>query len=110
LTILVIGTRIEGRYTDLPDEAAMNVSLTPELERLVESKVESGEYRSASEVVRHALRLLSREDREHQARLAQLRSQLDPAIAEFERGEAIPGPLAFDQARNEFRRVLGKES
>ena len=36
----------------------MNVSLTPELERLVNEKVESGLYQTASEVVREALRLL----------------------------------------------------
>ena len=30
----------------------MNVSLTPELERLIHTKVESGLYLSASEVVR----------------------------------------------------------
>jgi antitoxin ParD1/3/4 len=35
-----------------------NVALTPELQALVESKVGSGRYRSASEVVRAALRLL----------------------------------------------------
>jgi hypothetical protein len=32
----------------------MNVSLTPELERLVDDKVKSGLYQTASEVVRHA--------------------------------------------------------
>jgi antitoxin ParD1/3/4 len=36
----------------------MNVSLTPELEKFVGTKVESGRYNSASEVVREALRLL----------------------------------------------------
>jgi hypothetical protein len=36
----------------------MNVHLTPELEQLVHSKVESGRYNSASEVVRDALRLM----------------------------------------------------
>jgi antitoxin ParD1/3/4 len=86
----------------------MNVSLTPELERLVEQKVESGDYKSASEVVRHALRLLSRDDQKHQARLEALRAQLDPAIAEYERGESIPGPLAVEQARTEFRRLTGR--
>jgi antitoxin ParD1/3/4 len=35
-----------------------NVSLTPELEAFVDRKVASGRYRSASEVVRAALRLL----------------------------------------------------
>ena len=83
----------------------MNVSLTPELEALVEQKVRSGEYKSASEVVRHGLRLLSAEDREREARLAALRGHLDPAIAEHDRGHTIPGPLAVEQAKAEFRRI-----
>ena len=40
----------------------MNVSLTPELERLVNDKVATGLYTSASEVVREALRLLKEQD------------------------------------------------
>lgn len=42
----------------------MNVSLTPDLERFVREKVDSGLYNSASEVVREALRLLIARDRE----------------------------------------------
>ena len=54
----------------------MNVSLTPELEALVNEKVRSGFYQTASEVVREALRLLKQRDDEarradHQAGLAQ---------------------------------------
>ena len=41
-----------------------NVSLTPELEFLIDSKVASGRYRSASEVVRAALRLLDERERQ----------------------------------------------
>ena len=53
----------------------MNVSLTPELEDLVNEKVRSGFYQTASEVVREALRLLKQRDDEarradHQAGLA----------------------------------------
>ena len=40
----------------------MNVSLTPELEKFVSAKVETGRYSSASEVVREALRLLCHRD------------------------------------------------
>jgi antitoxin ParD1/3/4 len=40
----------------------MNVSLTRELERLVNEKVKSGLYQTASEVVREALRLLKQRD------------------------------------------------
>ena len=42
----------------------MNVSLTPELESLVNEKVRSGLYQTASEVVREALRLLKNRDDE----------------------------------------------
>jgi len=34
----------------------MNISLTPELEKLVKDKVESGLYNNASEVIRESLR------------------------------------------------------
>ena len=42
----------------------MNVSLTPELEELVNQKVRSGLYQTAIEVVREALRLLKQRDDE----------------------------------------------
>ena len=51
----------------------MNVNLTPQLEELVRSKVASGLYTSASEVVREALRLMDEQDRLRAARLEQLR-------------------------------------
>lgn len=38
----------------------LNVSLTPELNEFITSLVQSGEYKSASEVVREGLRLLQR--------------------------------------------------
>ena len=40
----------------------MNVSLTPELDKFVAGKVESGRYNSASEVVRDGVRALIERD------------------------------------------------
>ena len=84
----------------------MNVSLTPELENFVHTKVTDGRYASASEVVREALRLL--EDRE-QARAAQLeefRSEVDRRLASLDRGEGLDGETVFAQIRekSELRR------
>ena len=42
----------------------MNISLTPELERAVREKVESGLYNNASEVIREALRESLKRERE----------------------------------------------
>lgn len=61
----------------------MNVSLTPELERLINDKVETGSYQTASEVVREALRLLKHRDEG----LVQLRSDIHAGIEQISRGE-----------------------
>ena len=55
-----------------------NVSLTKELDQFVSSRVEGGLYANASEVMRTALRLLEKEEREYEEKLAALRT----AIAE----------------------------
>ena len=60
----------------------MNVSLTPQLEAFVRSKVESGRYNNASEVMREALRLLEARDR-----LDRLRAAIAVGDAQIARGE-----------------------
>lgn len=42
----------------------MNVTLTPSLEKFVRGEVESGDFRSAEEVVTEGLRLLQQQDAE----------------------------------------------
>lgn len=59
----------------------MNVNLTPQLEELVRSKVDSGLYTSASEVVREALRLMDEQDRLREAKLEQLRGDVRRGLA-----------------------------
>ena len=54
-----------------------NVDLTEELDRFILSKVESGRYENASEVVRAALRALELHEREYEAKLAALRAAID---------------------------------
>jgi len=54
-----------------------NVNLTDELERFVATKVKSGRYENASEVVRAGLRTLEREELQYEAKLAALRAAID---------------------------------
>jgi antitoxin ParD1/3/4 len=65
----------------------MNVSLTPELDKFVSAKVESGRYNSASEVVREALRLLEEHDRARAVQLAAFNQELGARLASLDRGE-----------------------
>ena len=75
----------------------MNVSLTPELERLIHDRVSSGRYHSASEVVREALRLLEERDELRRLRLAELRTKVAAGLASLDRGEATDGESLFDE-------------
>jgi antitoxin ParD1/3/4 len=75
----------------------MNVSLTPELERLVAEKVESGLYRSASEVLREGLRLLQLREEEQAVRMEALRRDIQEGLDELDRGAGVPGGEAFDR-------------
>jgi antitoxin ParD1/3/4 len=60
-----------------------NVNLPPELDKFVTSRVEGGHYANASEVMRAALRLLEKEEREYEEKMAMLRA----AIAEGDASE-----------------------
>ena len=72
----------------------MNVSLTPELEQFVQTKVQSGRYNSASEVIREALRLLEEQERARTAQLAEFHEELGKRLASLDRGErADPAAL-----------------
>jgi antitoxin ParD1/3/4 len=65
----------------------MNVSLTPELEALVQAKVATGMYNNASEVIREALRLLKDHDLLNDLKLQQLRRELSVGLSGLDRGE-----------------------
>lgn len=69
----------------------MNVHLTPELEQLVQNKVQSGRYNSASEVVREALRLMEQKDELRAIQIQELRNRMDRALGEAARGEGTDG-------------------
>ena len=72
----------------------MNVSLTPELEKFVESKVESGLYNNASEVVREGLRLL----KEHDEIRMKWREQIERGWLQARAGQVVDGEEVFRKA------------
>ncbi len=83
----------------------MNVSLTPELEKFVESEVNSGLYQTASEVIRAGLRRL----KEEKARfgtpptLEELEGSLLKSVERLDRGEGVDGEQAFRRLRRKIK-------
>jgi antitoxin ParD1/3/4 len=86
----------------------MNVNLTPELEELVQNKVKTGRYNSASEVVREALLLLEDHDKVRVAQLAEFRGEMDRRVASLDRGESVDGEEFFAELGREGVRLRRK--
>jgi antitoxin ParD1/3/4 len=64
----------------------VNVSLTPELEKFVSERVESGLYHSASEVVRDGLRLLRERSLLEELRRNELRRDIQQGLQQIADG------------------------
>ena len=81
----------------------MNVSLTPELEKLINQKLESRMYTSASEVIRAGLRLLAEQDQLHQVKLDNLKSEIMVGVDQVKSGQTISSKNVFDKIRSKKR-------
>jgi antitoxin ParD1/3/4 len=95
LTIIVINSTVGGKQ----EQFAMNVSLTPELEKFVNAKVEAGRYNSASEVVREALRLLEEHDQNRIAQLGAFNEELGRRLASLDSGRHVKPAAARDRLK-----------
>lgn len=57
-----------------------NINLTPEMDQFVDTKIQSGQYANASEVLRAGLRALEEDDKENEAKLEALRTAVQAGI------------------------------
>ena len=111
----------------MTDRQTMNVSLPVVQEQFVRAQVESGRYRSASEVLRDGLRLL--QEAEHRRLLekwlaqgltkaeekrlpagvlrkarARVREMISEGLADVRAGRTVDGPTALKKIRAEFQK------
>ena len=87
----------------------MNVSLTPALEKYVASKVKSGLYQTASEVVREGLRLLRERDQEGRRKLEDLRREINIGIEQADQGLTVPiNEATLERIRARAKKRLSK--
>lgn len=81
---------------------AMNVSLTPDLERFVQEKVKGGMYTSASEVIRESLRLMFLYDGVLQQRISQLTQAIDIGLDDIAAGRFTEGKKSHQKMKQKI--------
>jgi antitoxin ParD1/3/4 len=81
----------------------MSISLTPDQEQLVQTKLQAGKYHSAEEVLGTALRLLDEHDRANAHWVETVREKIDAAIATSEHTAPIDGETFVNKTLKRFR-------
>jgi antitoxin ParD1/3/4 len=69
----------------------MKINLTPDQERFIQTKLQTGKYRSAQEVLEIALRLLDEYDRAEAEWVEDIRAKIDAAIEASEHTAPVDG-------------------
>lgn len=78
-----------------------NIHLTPEQDKFVADRVNSGQYANASEVLRAGLRALEQDEAEDSAKVEALRA----AIADGNKGPFRDGPTVMAEMRSLIQRL-----
>lgn len=83
----------------------MSISLTPNQERFIQTKLQAGKYRSAEEVLEVALRLLDEYDLAETEWVEDVREKIDQAIAVSDHTPPIDGETFVNQIIERFQQV-----
>lgn len=90
----------------------MNITLTQELEELIDEKIKSGLYHSPTEIVSEALHLLKERDLLREIRRAELRKEIQKGIDDIREGRYRTYDAGDDIANeliNEFQEELSRK-
>jgi antitoxin ParD1/3/4 len=73
-------------------EATLSVSLTNQLKSYVRQKVDSGQYESASEVIRQGLRTMQEQEQRERLFWSDMRKKVKEARTAIDEGDVLDGP------------------
>ena len=81
----------------------MNITLTPEMERMVADRVASGRFSDATAVLQEALMALDESDRADREELQRFQAELQESFDQADRGEFVDADEMFAALRERGR-------
>jgi antitoxin ParD1/3/4 len=82
----------------------ISITVTPAMKRILEERVASGQFASASELMREAFRTWQRQQDEHEQKLAVLKARVQKSI-----DDTRPS-LTVDEARRAFKDFVAQQT
>lgn len=82
----------------------MNISLTPELEKYIYTKVKSGLYTSASEVVRESLRIMHMHDDLQGQRVREMDQLIDAGLKQLATNKKVMAQSSYNRIKNKIKK------
>jgi antitoxin ParD1/3/4 len=101
-TVVLSTVAIKSYSFHMARQATLNVSLTTKLQKYVRSKVKSGRYESASEVIRESLRALQERERATEKFWTDVRDKVAIARRQVADGQTRDGAQAMDEILTEL--------
>ncbi|MGF1487286.1 MAG: type II toxin-antitoxin system ParD family antitoxin [Prochloraceae cyanobacterium] len=81
----------------------MEISLNPELERFLNSKVRDGQYKSIDEAINTLLKLSIERELSYQGRFEELRQEILIGIEASNRGEVLDSETVFNSLEKKLQ-------
>ncbi len=81
----------------------MEITLTPEQEKLIKQQLASGKFTNTEEIITVALRILEQLEAESQQWLEQTQHEVTLAVEQLKQGEGIEISVALAKLRNNLR-------
>ena len=75
----------------------ISITITPAMKRVLEERVASGQFASASELMREAFRTWKQQQDEHEERLASIRARIDRSMNDPK--PSSPAEEVFDRLK-----------
>ena len=83
----------------------MNIDLTPDQARIIQSKLQTGKYRDPEEILDLALWLFDEYERADTEWVSQVRAKIDAAVATSEQTAPLDGKPFVNQVLERFQRL-----
>lgn len=83
----------------------MNIILTPEQEKFLQSQITKGRYTNIQQAIDVALKLLEKQEQDYQEWLDETRAQVKVGLEQLERGEKVDGEIVIAKLKQKFQRL-----